>query len=381
MKLTSNRMHSLDIFRGITVFLMLIVNNPGSDHNFEQLDHAAWHGCTLTDLVFPFFLFIVGVSAVLSISKKLNQGLSKATIFKESAWRAFYLLAVGWVLFLFPFYVTWRWQMFRIPGVLQRIGLVYFAVAWLILYASKKQRAVVSASLLILYYVVMVWIPLPHHEGGVPNLLNDPHATWSAYIDRLLMWGHLWKFSIHWDPEGLLSTVPSIVTGLLGVFAGEWIQQTGADRFKQIKGLVGIGICLIGLGFLFRPLMPFNKALWTSPYVLLSGGWAMLFLSTCIWFCDVLKIQKPFQIFYWFGVNPILAFVGSAMMARTIGALVMIKEPKGDEISLQAKIFHSAFESWISQPKIASLSFALSFTLVWACLLAWAHHKRIYLKV
>lgn len=382
MRPIQNRLHSLDIFRGITVFFMILVNNPGSDSVYRQLDHSAWHGCTLADLVFPFFLFIIGVSSVLSLRAKQHAGIDAKTLQRDINKRAATLILLGIALYIFPFFILSRWLHLRVPGVLQRIGLVYFATATLVRCASRKQRAWIAGALLIGYYILMVWVPLPHHEGGVPNLLNDPHATWSAWMDRALFWRHLWVISQFWDPEGLLSTVPAVATGILGSLAGEWLVDSAKTILQKINILIVYGGILLISAFAVEPFMPLNKALWTSSYVLWTAGWASLLLAACVVACDVWQIKKPFWVFYWFGVNPILVYLGSSAVARLIITIIKVRE-RGSRnlVSLQTAFFDATFKHWISNPELAALTYSLLIVGLWTVILAWLDRKKIYLKV
>jgi predicted acyltransferase len=369
------RLAALDVFRGLTIAGMLLVNNPGSwGAIYAPLGHAPWHGWTPTDLVFPFFLFIVGITTWLSLEGRRGRAVPDRAIVLQVLKRGALIILLGLLVAAFP-YTPERIVSIRIPGVLQRIGIAYIVVALIVLRTTLRQQIIIAAAILVGYWAAMTLIPVPGYGAGV---LDKPEATLAAWIDRLLLNGHLWAQTKTWDPEGPLSTLPAIVTGILGAFAGRWI---GSSRplLERVAGLFAFGAFGAAAGSAWGWFFPINKNIWTSSYVLFTGGLACLVLGACLWLIDVRRITwwtRPFMIF---GTNPLFAFVASGIFARTIYTLIRVPH-EGQTVSLQTAIYRSAYASWLP-PKPASLAFALS-VVAFFFVLHWAlYRKGIVLKV
>ena len=394
------RLRSLDVFRGMTVAAMLLVNDPGSWGNiYPPYEHAPWHGWTPTDLIFPFFLFIVGITTHLSLSARRARGDDDGAIVHQVLRRAGLIFLFGLLLNLFPFY-TWgkvagvadpslldrvmdRLLHVRIPGVLQRIALAYAAGALLTLRTTLKQQVVILATLLFGYWFAMTLLPVPGSGTMGALTLDHAPATLAAWLDRALLdWGrfgnHTWNQTETWDPEGPLSTIPAIGTAMLGVFAGRWI-ASGRPLYERLTGLFGAGAIALMLGAMWGWSFPINKNLWTSSYVLFTAGMAATTLATCMWIIDALEVRGWTRPFVAFGINPIVAFVGSGLMARLIYSVISVPF-HGERVSLETAIYKVGFASWLA-PKEASLLFALTFVLVWFVILSLLHRKGIVLKV
>lgn len=390
------RLLALDVFRGITVAGMLLVNNPGSwSAIYPPLAHAPWHGWTPTDLIFPFFLFIVGITTALSINTRHREGAPTSYLVRRVIRRGMIIIGLGLLLNSFPFYmwgtidglpdptfaqrIAERFAHLRFPGVLQRIGVVYLITGLLAVRTSVKQQSVVIVAVLFGYWAIMTLVPVP--DSGIPGalLLDQPSRTLAAYTDRLLLGeNHLWRSSKTWDPEGPLSTIPAIATGMLGLLAGQWLQMK-RSLSERIAGLSGAGALLAVSGLIWHWLFPINKNLWTSSYVLFTAGMACMTLATCLWLIDALGARGWTRPFVPFGVNPMLAFVGSGIMARLMVSL--IKVPVGTERwALQKWIYVRWFEPWLS-PVNASLLYALAFVAFWWAILAVLHRRRLIWKV
>ena len=394
------RLLSLDVFRGMTIAGMLLVNNPGSwAAIYPPLQHAAWHGWTPTDLIFPFFLFIVGITTHLSIEARRARGDDDATLVRQIVRRGFVIFLAGLLLNGFPFF-TWaavagnpdptfiervadRLYNWRIMGVLQRIGIAYTIAALLSFRASLKKQVVIIAVLLLGYWFAMTLLPVPPDGFLGVDVLHKPSATLAAYFDRLLLdWGrfgnHLWVNAKTWDPEGPFSTIPAIGTAMIGIVCGRWI---GSSRplSERLAGMFAAGSIAMMAGLMWHWSFPINKSIWTSSYVLFTAGMAAVTLATCMWIIDEHRVTgwtKPFVVY---GMNPIIAFVGSGIMARLIYSIFKVES--GDErISLQAWIYQTFYASWLA-PKNASLLFAMSFVLVWFAILWVLYRRRIFLKV
>ena len=362
----SGRLVSLDVFRGLTMALMVIVNNPGSwETVYWPLLHAEWHGWTPTDLVFPFFLFIVGVSITLS-----RKSASAAAI----AQRAALIFAIGLFLNAYP---EFELATLRIPGVLQRIAVCYLVAALLFnaTRRSPRQPAVlttIAAALLAGYWLVMALVPAP---GGIAGDLS-PEGNVGAWIDRALMGGHLWK--PRWDPEGLLSTVPAVATALLGILAGLWL-GSHRDAAGKIRGLLIAGAAGVVAAYAWNLAFPINKSLWTSSYVLLTAGLAAWLLAACYWLIDVRQSRGWTLPFVILGSNAIALFVLSSLIGSSLAATT-VTGANGQPASLSAFIYTSLFVP-LGPPKVASLLYAFANLAVLFLILAWMYRRRLFLRV
>jgi len=396
------RLLSLDVFRGLTVAGMLLVNDPGSWSSiYAPLEHAPWNGWTPTDLIFPFFLFIAGITTYLSLSSRRARGDDERAIRAQIIRRGALIFLFGFLVNGFP-YFTWgdvagiadptllqrigdRLPHWRFLGVLQRIGIAYMVAALLTQRTTLRQQIVIIATLLLGYWVVMTVLPVPGEGTIGALLLNDPPRTMAAWSDRLLLdwsrWGmgnHIWVGGVTWDPEGILSTIPAICTAMLGTLAGQWIAQR-RPLSERLAGMSAVGSIAMMVGLMWHWVFPINKSLWTSSYVVFTAGMAALSLSTIMWIVDFQKIRgwtKPFVVY---GINPIIAFVGSGVMARLIYSIIKV-DSGGRRIPLQAWLYQTFFASWLS-PENASLAFALAFVLFWYGILYVLYRKNIILKV
>lgn len=381
----SERLLSLDVFRGLTVAGMLLVNQPGDwGAIYPPLAHAAWHGWTPTDLIFPFFLFIVGVTTHLSVEARRRRGENERAIISQIARRAAIIVLSGLLLASFPWWPVERITGMRFPGVLQRIGVAYFFGALLTRRGSLTRQVVVLVVLLYGYWFAMTLLPVPGTGATGQLVLGNPSASLAAWLDRAVFGSHLWRSAVTWDPEGLLSTVPAIGTVMLGVFAGRWISSAGSASprpiHERLVGLYGAGALATMAGLMWSWSFPINKNLWTSSYVVFTAGVGALTLATCIWLIDVAGVRWWTRPFTWFGRNPLLAFLGTGLMSRTIYSLIRVPNVDGTSSSLQRVIYETAYSSWLS-PKDASLLFALSYVSLWAAILWWLDRKQLYWKV
>ncbi len=373
------RLLSLDFFRGITVLAMIIVNNPGSwDSVYSPLLHAPWNGCTPTDLIFPFFLFIVGVSIHFAYQGKKTEGLTKKHL-QKIAKRSVLIFLAGVFLAWFTLPLEkmvdmQRLSTLRIPGVLQRISLVFLFCSLIYFNTNWLGQIRIASFLLVLYYLLMTIVPVP--DFGPANL--EPGTNLSAWVDRLLLNGHLWSQSKTWDPEGLLSTLPAISSGLLGVLAGQLFQEL-KNPAERVSWLFSIGGILILSGLAWDMAFPINKSLWTSSYVLYSGGFAMQMLAASHWLIDVHGRKSLIKPFLYFGMNAIFAFVASGIVAKI---LLRTKIAVGTEEteSLWSYLYQHVYASWMG-PKIASLLFALTLAFLFYFILRWMYHRKIFIKV
>jgi len=371
----SERSVALDAFRGITIAGMLLVNNPGTwEAIYAPLEHAPWHGWTPTDLIFPFFVFVVGMTTHLSLAARAARGDSDRALTLQILRRGGLIILFGLLLQAFPFFPLERIAQLRFPGVLQRIGVCYIAAALLSRHRSNGAVAGTTAVLLLGYWALQALIPPP--GVGTPTL-DVPSDTLSAWIDRTVFGKHLWKQSLTWDPEGLLSTLPAIGTCLLGILAGRLL--AGGRALKDtLLDLFAAGALAATVGLIWNWAFPINKNLWTSSYVLFTAGMACMTLATCAWLIDVKGRTRWAAPFVTYGKNPLVAFIGSGVMARLLGMAHMTVG--GESVSLQQAIYRGAFASWLA-PRNASLLYAVGFVALWYGLLRLLERRGLVLRV
>jgi predicted acyltransferase len=372
----ADRLTSLDLFRGITIAAMILVNDPGNEHAYWPLEHAQWNGWTPTDLIFPFFLFIVGVSMVFSFQSRLNRGDSRGLLMRHSLRRGLTIVAIGLALNYTAVLASSSGRGLRIPGVLQRIGLCYLAASFLFLYFKPKARALIVAGLLIGYWILMRFVPVPGF--GVPGRdipLLHPDMNLAAYLDRKFL---TTLYEVTRDPEGILSTLPAIGTAMLGVFTGEWLRSARSQQSKAM-GMVAFGIAGLVLGELWGVWFPINKKLWTSSYVLFAAGFALICLALAYWATDIKRRggtwTKPFLIF---GRNSITVYIFAWLFAELLDGLRASWH--GEILNAHDYIFQRSFAP-LGSPSFSSLLFSLAFVLV--CLLPiWLMDRnKIFLKI
>jgi predicted acyltransferase len=374
------RMVSLDVFRGLTIASMILVNDPGSwGAIYWPLDHAEWNGWTPTDLIFPFFLFIAGVSMTLSFASRLKRGISRSKLARHVVIRGLSIFAVGLFLNAFPHP---HWATLRYTGVLQRIGVCYLLAGLFVLLTARRADAegfkvnfgAVAAAIAVLlvgYWALMRFVPVPDYGVGILT----PEGNLAAWIDRRIMFHHLWKPM--WDPEGFLSTLPAIGTALSGVLVGEWLRRASDSR-RKIAGLVGVGATAMIAGRLLHYVFPINKNLWTSSYVIFTSGFAVMVLAVCMWIVDVKGWKKWAWPFLVFGSNAITAFFFATLLSKL--SVIYHVQAGGRAITWHGYVYNHFFRN-IAAPKNASLLFAVFFVLF--CLLPmWLlYRKRVFIKL
>ena len=362
------RLLSLDAFRGLTIAAMILVNNPGDwICVYWPLRHVQWNGWTPTDLIFPFFLFMVGMSLTFSH----RPGLRPALV------RALKLVGLGLMLALYPYFPIAE---LRLPGVLQRIGVCYFAAFVAKRWLGPRGQAALVVGLLGGYWALMTQVTGP--EGHPPNL--EMETNMAAQVDRLLLDGHLWRHAKTWDPEGILSTLPAIATTVLGLLCGGWV-RSGRKPFTTTLGLLLGGLVLTALGVLWGEaapawlLFPINKSIWTSSFVLLTGGLAATLFGLTYWVVDVVGWRKWARPFATYGRNAIGVYVGAGLLADTLDA-IQWAGADGLETSLWESLYQALFASWLPCHE-ASLAWALSMVLFFYLVAYWMERRGIYLKV
>jgi len=359
----------LDTFRGLTIAGMILVNNPGSwKYVYPPLRHAEWHGWTPTDLVFPFFLFIVGVSISLSFSRRIEENAARRDLYLKIVTRTLILFALGLLLALIP---RFNFSTLRIPGVLQRIAVCYLFSSLLFLKLKSRGRMIMVFFLLASYWIVMKLVPVPGYGAGV----LEYEGNLCAYIDAKVLAGHLYKPGF--DPEGILSTFPAIATTLLGTLTGDWLRSSRMV-LEKIAGLFIAGLGLTLSGLLLHPLFPINKQLWTSTYVLFTAGAALLLLAVCYWLIEGLGFKKWAVPFLIFGTNAIAVYVGSSLMAKLMGWIRV--SSGGEGVSFKAFVYNQLLVPWAGYLN-GSLVFPFLLILIWIGIMIPLYRNKIFIRI
>lgn len=415
------RILSIDVFRGVTMILMTIVNNPGSwDYIYSPLAHAEWHGCTPTDLVFPFFVFAMGMAIPFSNSE--NSGIDTKVFLKifiralrifniglflnffskitfeglEGTYlmiiRIFFAVLIGWALLgnftskiklwlaisifftliCFAYSGIENFASLRILGVLQRLGIVYFFAILVFLRFKFKTQVIISILILLGYWASMALIPVP--DFGSSNF--EKGTNLAAWLDNLLLAGHLWAGAKTWDPEGILSTFPAIVTALIGIWTGKLVKSNiqNLNRWLFIYG-----ISFIAIGKIWDFIFPINKALWTSSYVVYSAGWAVLVFGLINSFLANGKTSPIVKFLIMWGVNPMIVFYGSGIIPRALNMIKVTSESK--EIALLTYLYEKGLVPIFSNPLNSSLTYALIYAAFWSLILSVLEKRKLVFKV
>ena len=377
------RLSSLDVFRGITIAAMILANMAGVEGDvyvYRPLSHSEWHGCTPTDLIFPCFLFIVGVAMTFSLSKYTAENKPTKAVYLRILRRTAILFILGLVLNGFWNQGVWTFDLssIRLMGVLQRIALTYLFASLIVLKLPRKSQWLVAGGLLIAYWLTMMYIPVPDYGAGV--LTRE--GNFGAFIDRLIIpKAHLYKgdgFNFLGDPEGLFSTIPAIVSVLAGYFTGQWIKDKKQATSQTSMDLVLFGLCCLVIAIIWDVAFPINKKIWTSSYVLFTTGWALMLLAACYELIEVRLIKrwsKPFEIM---GLNAIALFVASVFLIK-ITAKTQIGTGES-AVSIYNWIYQNIFASWAGNFN-GSFLFALVTLLFWYGVAVLMYQKRWFIKV
>ena len=423
--MTKDRLISLDVFRGFTILLMTIVNNPGSWSTiYPPLMHAEWHGCTLTDLVFPFFIFIMGVAVPFAMPTKTFDKV----VFNKIWVRSLRMIGLGiffnffvkiqlfglegvplligrlvitalvgyalmgnfslkiktfWAVIIFFAYLFLAYsgieayENVRLPGVLQRIGIVYFVISLLYLKTSIKTTIITLITILFGYWGLMTLVDAPGF--AVTNL--EKGTNLAAWLDNLLLKGHLWEYAKTWDPEGILSTIPAIGTGIIGLLIGQLL-NSNFSKMEIVKKLSLYGFGLLIAGLLWSIVFPLNKALWTSSFVLYTAGIAAVGLSILYYFIDVRDDKKGLKLFLIWGVNPMIVFFLSQIIPQAL-AMISVQHPEipSQQINISDYFYVFVVQPFFENPMTSSLVFALIYVAFWSILLLYFYKKKWYFKV
>lgn len=374
--LPQGRLRSLDVLRGATIAGMILVNNPGDwGKTFAPFLHAEWHGWTPTDLIFPFFLFVLGVAIPLAFASRLERsGGDLRPLYLQILRRTLILFGLGLFLAWFPFYDV-NWAMARIPGVLQRIAVVYLFASLAYLNLGIKGRAWLSAVILLGYWLVMKLIPVPGIELGSIGPDGNP----AAWLDHAVLGAHVWRNAPGpGDPEGILSSFPAVVTALAGVFTGEWLRSQ-RDRTEKLVGLFVWGTIISAAGYFFGYLFPINKNLWTSSYVVLTAGLALLSLAVIYYFVDIQGKDRWAGPFYVFGTNAITVFVLSGLVAKLMYK-IRWTGADGATVTVKGWLYSHFFASWLPDYWV-SLAWAVATIVFWWAAMRVLYQRRIFIKI
>lgn len=372
-KPAAHHIESLDALRGFLIAAMIVVNNPGAwEAVLPPLTHTAWHGYTFADSVFPGFVFIMGVAMALAFSKRRQQGHGLGALHRRILVRVLWLVALGLVLNLVDTAPTL--EVVRIPGVLQRIGLAYLGAALIVLHTAPRTRAIACAALLLAHWALLTWVPFGGHPGG--TLLPDVNLA--AHIDRYVFGPHL--LSDAGDPEGLLGTLPTIATALLGTFAGDFLRRV-PDGDTRVRGLLAGGAISLGLGLLWAQALPVNKPLWTGSYVLVTTGLASIAFALCYEAIDRRRWRIAARPFVWLGVNPLAIYFASELAGRLLEKAWVAEA--ASRTTARAWVYWRVFDPLFptSPSPWASLLFALAYTGVWVGVAGLLYRRGIRVQV
>jgi predicted acyltransferase len=361
------RLLSLDAFRGGTIAAMILVNNPGNGEAvYTPFEHAEWHGWTFTDLVFPFFLWIVGVAITFSFAKRIDRGDDRGKLFLHILRRSVSIFALGYFLNLFP---TFDFANGRIPGVLQRIAICYLIAGTIFLFTKVRGRIVWIVGLLSVYWLLMKMVPVPGYGAGVLGV----EGNLEQYIDGMFLKGHMYRLTRTQDPEGIVSTLPAIATALFGTLAGQLLQAKRSMEEKT-SWLFFSGNCLIFAGLMLSTWMPINKKIWTSSFSVFMAGMASVVFACCYWLVDVKQRKRYSKPFIIYGMNAITIYALAGMVARLLGFI------KVGGISLHEYLYENLFAP-LSAPQNASLMYAIANVLFFYLIAYGMYRKKWFVRL
>ena len=363
------RLDSLDVFRGLTIASMILVSTPGTwSAVYRPLDHAVWNGWTPTDLVFPFLLFAMGAAVPIALARRKG---AHRPVRRHVLRRVVILFALGLVLNAIETPPPLRLETFRIPGVLQRIAVVYAVVALVTETLTLRAQIVAAAAALLGYWAAMTLVPVPGVGAGVLT----PDGNLASYVDRLLLGRHL--LTPTHDPEGVLSTIPSIATALLGVFAGVWLNEPRERHRAFWLWAAGVAAALVALAW--NAILPVNKNLWSSSFALLAAGLAAQLLALCHWLVDIKGYRAAAQPFVAFGRNALVAYFLSVGLDSLLSRWNVPDGP-----SLKAVVYRAGFASWLRPccgAEAASLAYAIAYVALWAVVLDGMYRRRVFIGI
>lgn len=366
----SSRLVALDAFRGAAILLMVLVNNGGGPRSYAQLEHSAWHGWTLTDTVFPSFLWIVGVAITLSLGKRLEAGMRPRQLLPQILRRAAILYIFGFLLYLPP---AFELSHSRLLGVLQRIAICYLVVSCLYLFTGIRTQILVIAGLLLVYTLLMTYYPVPGYGAG--HL--DMERNFAHYVDRLILGAHNYAHTKSWDPEGIVSTLPAIATTLLGVMGGYLLRLRWSLQ-KRISCLTLTGVALLVAALLWNPFIPINKKLWTGSFALWMAGLDFIVLAAFLWAIDLHGYKKVVKPLVVVGMNSIAIYLASEVFAIVLDSVLVVSA--GKYVTLH-RLLYGRFFAPLGSVENASLLWALSFTFLMYLLAYMLYRKSWFWRI
>lgn len=359
------RLVSLDAFRGLTMAFMILVNTPGDGrHTYWPLQHSDWHGWTPTDVVFPSFLWIVGVAITLSLGRRLARGDSRLDLFRKAAGRAAVLFALGVLVYVYP---AFNLSTERIMGVLQRIAICYVAAAAIFLTTKVRGQIAWAVGLMTVYWLLMAFVPVPGFGAG----RLDVDGNFAHYIDRIVLGAHNYGQTKTWDPEGIVSTLPAIATCLLGVLAGHILALRRSLGERSLR-LAALGVALLAAGLICNTWLPINKKLWTDSFTLFMGGLDFVLFAGLLWLVDGLGWRRAVKPLVIMGMNAIVIYLASEFLDEALGWIHWTTA--AGRVSLRGWIYHNFFAG-IASPYNASLAYALAYVFM-LYLAAWFMYRR-----
>ena len=358
----TQRLVSLDAFRGATMALMVLVNNPGDgSHVYAPLEHSDWHGWTPTDVVFPSFMWIVGVAMTLSFAKRLEAGASRTGLLLQAFRRAAIIFILGLLVYVYPGFSL---ETQRIPGVLQRIAICYAIAAAIYLWTGIRGQLAWILGLLAAYWLAMTLIPVPGYGAG----RLDVEGNLAHYVDHIVLGTHNYRHTRTWDPEGIVSTIPAIATVLLGIMGGH-ILRLPKSLGERVRWMLAIGAVLLIAGEVLNLRMPINKKLWTDSFVLFMAGLDFVIFAGFLWLVDGLGKRRIVQPLVILGMNAIAVYLASEFLDEAL-----------DATHIHGWLYQHFF-SWPASPYNASVLYAIVYVL-FMYLIAWVMHRRgVFLKV
>lgn len=358
-----NRLASVDFLRGLAIAGMIVVNNPGDrQHVYPLLRHAVWNGCTVADFIFPTFLFLVGVCVALAVDRDKVRAGEADRFWAKVVKRAAILFALG---LLENVYLHLHLENLRIPGVLQRIAVVYLATVWLHVRLGNRGVVTTVVTILVGYWLLLVFVPVP--GLGRPSLGRD--ANLEGWLDQLLLHNHIWKYGTTWDPEGVLSTVSAVTLGGIGLLAGRWLRANGRGTGR----VFGLGLAMLVSGLVWNSWFPMNKSLCTSSFVVFVAGGGVMLLAGGHWLLDRRASSVWARPFVILGINPLTVYVVASAVASTLRH-IKLADGLGGKITLQTFLYRALFAGW-PQDALASLAWAVLFLLL-LFPLAWILYAR-----
>ncbi|MGA3238985.1 MAG: heparan-alpha-glucosaminide N-acetyltransferase domain-containing protein [Bryobacteraceae bacterium] len=365
---TPARLISLDAFRGATMALMVLVNTPGGPNSYGPLNHSEWNGWTITDTVFPSFLWIVGVAITLSLGPRIEAGVPKSRLFLQALRRAAVIFGLGLIVYAAP---NFNWSTQRLLGVLQRIAICYLIASAIYLTTRWRFQVVAIVALLVSYWLVMMLAPVPGYGAGDLAVGHN----FANYVDRVVLGAHNYANTKSWDPEGLISTLPAIATALLGVMAG-YILKLKRDLSERTTWLYLTGSILIALGLICDIWLPINKKLWTSSFTLFMAGMDFVIFAGFVWLIDgrgYRRIARPLAIM---GMNAIAVYMASELVEEALG-LIHVAGPASP--SVHAWIYQNLFAP-LASARNASLAYAICYVLLMYAIAYGMYRKRWFLR-